>query len=101
MLVGLAGPTHSNMQITYPLLSLSGREIRCVTTGEAESLMRSGRVEIKRTKRGKIKALQYSEGRIMERFPVAQGNRTSFREHLGSFYVWAHSRQAFAWNGAA
>lgn len=88
------------MKITYPLLTLSGREIRCVDSDEADDLMRSGRVEIKRTKRGKIKALQYTEERVMARFPSAQGNRTSYREHLGAWYVWSHSQQAFSWNHA-
>lgn len=88
------------MQITYPLLTLSGREIRCVSTTEADGLIRSGRVEVKRTKRGKIKALQYSDERVMNKFPTAQGNRTAYREHLGAFYCWAHSHQAFAWNNA-
>lgn len=88
------------MQITYPLLSMSGREIRTLTTVEADSLIRSGRVQVNRTKRGKIKTLQYSAERVLSRFPVAQGNRTSFREHLGTFYCWSHSRNAFAWNSA-
>jgi hypothetical protein len=89
------------MQVTYPLLSLSGREIRTLTTSEADSLIRSGRVQVNRTKRGKIKSLQYTDERVMDRFPTAQGNRTSFREHIGeAYYIWAHSPQAFAWNNA-
>jgi hypothetical protein len=89
------------MQITYPLLSLSGRELRCVDSSEADTLIRSGRVEVKRTKRGRIKALQYTDERVMNRFPVAQGNRTSYREHVGeAFYVWAHTTGALHWNHA-
>lgn len=88
------------MQITYPLLSVSGRELRTLTTVEADGLIRSGRVQVNRTKRGKIKTLQYTDERVLSRFPVAQANRTSFREHLGAFYCWAHSRQAFSWGQA-
>lgn len=87
------------MNIYYPLHSRGGTFLRLIDTDELRDLQRSRRVSVVRAqKSGKVKRVQYTEQRVMERFPVAQGNRTSFREHLGSFYCWAHSRQAFAWN---
>lgn len=89
------------MDILYPLHGRNGDYLRSIPADELGLMVREMKAEVEWTRRGKIKRARLSDGKVMVRFPRADGNFAHFREHVAeAWYVWAHSRQAFAWNNA-